>query len=116
MTDLKSLRIASAVFAFITICGWFWSAGSNPSILWHGWAFITTVVLITASLSPSRLYKTKTKYVIASIYLTGILVTLPVIYEDYTLINGADYPAMIIRSVEIYVLGTLARVALSNKK
>jgi hypothetical protein len=112
---INTFRIIAGIFAMITALGWLWFAGSF-SIAWHGYALLMAVAFLVATISPSRVYRSKYKHVIAAIYLIGIVGTIPIIYEDYTLINGADYSAMIIRVIEIVVLGALAREALVTKQ
>ena len=96
------------VFAMIIALGWVWFAGSF-SAYWNIYALGTFVAFVVGALSPAKAYQSKYSRVITSFYLLAIILTFPILYLDFNLINGADYPAMMIRGAECIVLGVLAR-------
>ncbi|OGU18116.1 MAG: hypothetical protein A2076_09260 [Geobacteraceae bacterium GWC2_53_11] len=97
------------------VLGWVWFVGSLSNIK-HGYAFLTAVAFIAGTFSSPRAYQSKYKNAVAVIYFFGILGIIPDIYGDYGIINGPDYSAIAIRTVEIFVLGALAREAIITKK
>jgi len=108
-------RVACGVFAMITALGWLWFAG-RFSAYWNMYALVNFVAFVVGALSPSKAYDSKYRNAYMSLYIFAIMLTLPILYLDFNLINGSDYPAMMIRGAECIVLGVLAKEGKRKKQ
>jgi hypothetical protein len=104
---IDSLRVVCGVYAMITALGLVWFAGSLNAY-WNTYALVTFIAFIVGASTHAKAYQSKYRYTIAGLYALAVILTFPILYFDLTLINGADSPAMMIRSVGCLVLGILA--------
>jgi hypothetical protein len=99
----NAARIAGICFGFPLLLGYLWF------LKYHG--FIETAYFASALLAvwgvpciPRRYFSsTNIKYLVRIVCCLAVITTLPMIYKDITLINGADFPAVGLRSIIIII-------------
>ena len=106
-------RAAALIFAFLNLSGllffgdYYFSAEHRADLLIYA---LPTLALIAGGAAPSAWYRVQpTKSLIAILLLASMPALCVAIYRDITLINGADWPAAILRSLELALLITFAR-------
>ena len=101
-------RAAALIFAFINLSGLLFFGDYYFSVEHRGDLLI--YALIAGGAAPSTWYRVQlTKSLIAILLLASMPALCVAIYRDITLINGADWPAAILRSLELAILITFAR-------
>ena len=81
----------------------------------HVDAFVTSVALLTGVLCSKKTYSTNIRFFALALYSVALLVTLIVLYSDFTRSYGPDYGAIMIRLFLLAVLGALANQALAGQ-
>ncbi len=97
-------RIGGIFFGFPLLLGYVWF------LKYHGYMettyFITSLLAVWGVAAiPRHFYQSSilTRYFVRIICACAVISTLPMIYRDITLINGADFPAVAIRSIVVAV-------------
>lgn len=108
-----NIKIAAGFLVLATVLGWVWYFDSF-NILWHMYFSTMTISLVGIVVFPRKIYRSSFRHLFAAIFVITIIATLPVLYQDITLVNGPDSPAIVIRSVQVYILYLMTREAISN--
>jgi len=103
-----SARIAALTFAFFNLFGlmffldYYFAPENRSDLLIYG---LPMVALVAAGVAPDRWYRVQPARILIALLAFAALPLLAVaIYRDITLINGADWPAVLLRSVEVVLL------------
>jgi hypothetical protein len=105
---LPVMRGMAALFAVISIVGFSWfggSAGGNYPPSYIASHYIELLGFLTVAFLPRKWLKySPVRWVAPLLLATAILVTLPRIQGDLKLIDGADYPAAVLRCIACLLL------------
>ena len=104
-------RIAAGFFALTTLLGWLWFAGTFGVIM-SIYVPVILIVLLTATLAPQAAYTSNNRRALAVVYIVGIIASLVVIYIDLTRASGPNTHSAFLRSIQIFVLVMLTKIAL----
>jgi len=101
---LPVIRGVSGFFAFILIWAYFsfleYQDMTDTVRIWG----IALALLVFAIIPRSLLTFALTKVIVFLLGVFGIVATIPMMRNDLLLINGADYPAFVMRSVMVGIL------------
>jgi len=110
---LSGLRITSLLLLLVTLLGWVWFSNTLGTLM-HLDSFVMSVALLTGVLCSKKAYATNIRFFALASYSSAFLMTLIVLYGDFTRHYGADYGAIIIRLFMLSVLWALAKQALEG--
>ena len=109
-------RTAAAFFAAVSILGFMWFLGSHDSLT-IAYFLATVVALIAFATFPRKSLtslRIRTLLVVAA--ATAVALTIPQMYRDLTLINGADYPALVLRFLECLIFFVMGLESLASPR
>lgn len=113
--SVAGYRFAAALWIPIVLLGWLWFAGSFGLVM-SIYTPVILVALLIAAITPQSMYSSNYRLLLVAIYLVGIVMTIMAMYEDYTRSYGPEYDVMILRATQIFILGMLTKIALTNSK
>lgn len=99
------------------ILGFLWFFGSFNG-MWLAYWFTSVPCMVIVPILPRRfLYRfLLVRAVVVLACGASILLTLPIMHFDLTLVNGADYPAFVLRCIQAAALAVLLVEAIVNPK
>lgn len=105
------LKVIAGFIAFLFAGGWLFFA-SELSIWWHLYALATIIIFSIAALLPDRVYSSRYRYLIAAIYISEVILSVPAIYDGVTWLHGIDYIGLVIANLHLIVLAFFIRASL----
>jgi hypothetical protein len=106
-------RAAAALFAFVSVLGFLLFLGFHDSLS-IAYFMVTILALIAFAAFPRKFLASmpiRTLLIVAAV--AAIATTIPQMYRDLTLINGADHPAFVLRFVECLIFLVMGLEALA---
>jgi hypothetical protein len=104
-------KVSAGFIAFIFAGGWLVFA-SELSIYWHLYAIAMIIIYSIAALLPFRVYSSRYHYLIAGIYISGVILSVPAIYDGITWLHGIDYLGLVISNLHLIVLAFFIKASL----
>lgn len=106
-------RAAAAFFAFVSVLGFLLFLGSHNSLTIA--YFVTTIVALTAFAALPRkfLESLRIRALLIVVAAAAVAATIPQMYRDLTLMNGADHPAFVLRFLVCLILLVMGLEALA---
>ncbi len=108
------LKMLAGFIAFLFVGGWLFFA-SALSIWWHLYSFAIIVIFFIAALLPDWVYSSRYRYLVAAIYISGLLLSVPVIYYGVTSLHGIDYIGLMMANLHLIVLAFFIKASLMKK-
>jgi uncharacterized membrane protein len=98
------VRIIGICLGFPLLLGYLWFFKYHGRI--ETTYFVTSLLAVWGvAVIPRHFYKSSklTRHLVRIICASAVISTMPMIYKDITLLNGADFPAVVIRSIVVAV-------------
>jgi hypothetical protein len=108
------LRVLAGFIAFIFAFGWLFFA--NELTIWqHLYSFAIMSIFLIAAFLPIKVYGSRYRYLIASIYISGFIFSIPVFYDFLTSLHGIDYIGLVLMNIHLIVLIVFIKTALIKR-
>jgi hypothetical protein len=108
------LKVLAGFIAFILAGGWLFFA-SELTIWWHLYSFGIISIFLIAAFLPARVYDSRYRYLVASIYISGFIISIPIFYTGMTLLHGIDYIGLVMMNLHLIVLAVFIKAALIKR-
>ncbi|MEJ2696948.1 MAG: hypothetical protein P8013_09905 [Candidatus Sulfobium sp.] len=105
------LKVLAGFISFLFAGGWLFFAG-KLNIWLHLYAFAMIFIFLTAALLPDRVYSSRYRPMIAAIYIFGVFISAPVIYDGIILLHGIDYLGLFVANLHLIVLAFFIKASL----
>lgn len=109
------MRALAIVLAAVMLLGYGWFAPHQTTTSYIGLVGGAMLLLAMALLPRRTLKSAFARLAFLVIGVTGVGTQVPMIWKDYLLINGADYPAIILRLLICFVFLRMATIELKGK-